>query len=73
VSNIKAMSKEEAHSLRNHFDFDRFYEQWDESHSPKRLSTEGLEHYALDRWKAEIASAVEVPSDVLGIPPRTPS
>jgi hypothetical protein len=42
VSNIKAMPKAEAFDLKRHEDFERFYQEWDESHPKSRLSTEGL-------------------------------
>jgi hypothetical protein len=44
-SNIEPMSEEEAEGLKNHFEFERFYEEWDEAQPPERLETHGLPSY----------------------------
>lgn len=37
IGNIRAIDDDEAQSLKNHFEFDRFYEEWDENQPPERL------------------------------------
>lgn len=37
VGNIDSMPDDEAWSLKNNYDFDRFYEEWDRTRDPKRL------------------------------------
>lgn len=44
-SNITPISEAEAEMLKVQCEFERFYEEWDETHSPERLSTVGLPDY----------------------------
>lgn len=64
VSNITPLPDAEALSMKNHFDFERFYEKWDESQPASRLSTEGMKEYLPEVPARKPVALLAAPSSV---------